>query len=160
MLPVAFVVGWRLDNPHPFPQDPPIPWGGGGLMGFDHDHGRGAGGGTRNLEHICLRIICVVHSCVHSWSWHTDSYLGRFPPCPCFPHPSAHQDRSNNYTTQQEHPNLGRPPTTAAREASGRSKSDLKKPKPHWIPSPSKDTWKVISSEMVNKVACKSNQNV
>ena len=62
MLPVAFVVGWRLDNPHPFPQDPPIPWGGGGLMGFDDDHGRGAGGGTRNLEHICLRIICAVHS--------------------------------------------------------------------------------------------------
>lgn len=51
-------------------------------------------------------------------------------PSPCFPHPSAHQDRSNNYTTQQEHPNLGRPPTMAAREASGRSKSGLKKWKP------------------------------
>ena len=35
-------------------QDPPIPQGGGGLMGYDHNHGRGGGGGTRNLEHIYM----------------------------------------------------------------------------------------------------------
>ena len=38
-------------------QDPPIPQGGGGLMGYDHDHGRGVGGGTRNLEHICIYTL-------------------------------------------------------------------------------------------------------
>ena len=30
----CIAVGWRLDDPHPFPQGPPIPQGGGGLSLF------------------------------------------------------------------------------------------------------------------------------
>ena len=43
--------GERLDDAHPFP-GPTHSTGGGGLMGYDHDHGRGGGRGTRNLELI------------------------------------------------------------------------------------------------------------
>ena len=50
--PTSYIaVGWRLADASPFP-GPTHSTGGGGLMGYDHDHGRGVGGGTRNLEHI------------------------------------------------------------------------------------------------------------
>ena len=48
---LLLVGGWMTPTPS---QGPPIPQGGGGLMGYDHDHGRGVGGGNPNLEHIYI----------------------------------------------------------------------------------------------------------
>ena len=44
ILPVTLEVGWRLDDPYPFPGPTHSTGGRGGLMGYDHDHGRGVGG--------------------------------------------------------------------------------------------------------------------
>ena len=66
ILPVTLLLvgGWMTPTPS---RRPPIPQGGGGMMGYDHDHGRGVewGGGARNLEHIYItsRYICAVSSC-------------------------------------------------------------------------------------------------
>ena len=52
----GIAVGWRLDGPHPTPSHRahPLHREEGGLMGYDHDQGRGGGGATRNLEHIYI----------------------------------------------------------------------------------------------------------
>ena len=50
-----FVILFNLHPCNLYQQGPSHSTGGGGLMGYDHDHGRGGGwGGTRNLEHIYI----------------------------------------------------------------------------------------------------------
>ena len=47
----CIAVGWRLDDPQAFPQDPPIPQGEGAWWAMTMTMAGGIGG-TRNLEHI------------------------------------------------------------------------------------------------------------
>ena len=56
LLPVTLLLvgGWMTPTPS---QGPPIPQGGGGLMGMTMTMAGGVGGGTRNLEHIYIYII-------------------------------------------------------------------------------------------------------
>ncbi len=46
----GIAVGWRVDDPHPFSQGPPIPEGGGGWWIMTMT----MAGVTRNLEHIYI----------------------------------------------------------------------------------------------------------
>ena len=57
----CIAVGWRLDDPHPFPHTPPIPQGGGEVDGLWPWQWQGGWGETRNLEHMCIYIYTYIY---------------------------------------------------------------------------------------------------
>ena len=73
ILPVTLLLvgGWMKPTPS---QGPPIPHGGGGLMGYDHDHGRGLGGNPEPGTYINdyeYRIIKIkIKLCFHAVGLH------------------------------------------------------------------------------------------
>ena len=69
ILPVTLLLvgGWLTPTPS---QGPPIPQGGGGLMGMTMSMAGGVGGGTRNLEHIYIYIhICTLQGTITYPTW-------------------------------------------------------------------------------------------
>ena len=73
ILPVTLLLvgGWMTPTPS---QGPPIPQGGRGVDGYDHDHGRGVGGepGTWNI-YIYIQFDLYGFTYVHSLTYvHVD----------------------------------------------------------------------------------------
>ena len=73
ILPVTLLLvkGWMTPTPS---QGPPIPQGGVGLMGYDHDHGRG-GGGVFLLEVQYSILKSLISTCVLSYIGSREDWL-------------------------------------------------------------------------------------